>query len=126
MAICSNCGQQSSRVRSRWTDKGIQLPDECPQCSPSTFDKFSNPSDKKIWMGYEAHPNEYVRSADGGYDRKPEYRSEQEQRLALPTEDEAEMQAQAEAHKRATRRTEPMSSSEISAALNKARELLQA
>src|SRR2546430_15881424 len=99
MAVCSNCGSSGPRVRSRWTEKGVQLPDECPSCSPSSFEKFTAPSDKKIWMGYEAHPNEYtkVHAEDGGviYNRKPEYRAEQEQKLALPATDEAEAQRRA-------------------------------
>jgi len=77
-------------------------------------------------MGYEAHPNEYVQSEDGGFDRKPEYRAEQEAKLALPAADDAEAQARAEQAKRSTRRTEPMTASETLAALGKARVLAQA
>lgn len=108
-------------MRSRWTDKGVQLPDECPQCTPQAFEKFSNPSDQKIWMGYEAHPNEYVPSPNGGFDRKPEYRAEQEARLAAETEDEREARAKAEADKRATRRSRPMDEAELHSALAKAK-----
>lgn len=111
-------------MRSRWDDKGNRLPDECPACSPGNFEKFSAPSDKKIWMGYEAHPNEYVRSEDGGYDRKPEYRAEQEAQLASETADEREARLAAEAKKRATRRTRPMDALELAAAVRKAEELV--
>lgn len=97
--------------------------DECPSCAPESFEKFSNPSDKKIWMGYEAHPNEYVKAADGGYDRKPEYQAEQEERLRQPSEEEREKQARAVAKKRAERRTTPMDRVELQAALQKAEEL---
>lgn len=119
MAICGNCGAQGSRVRSRW-EKGIQLPDECPSCAPQSFEKFTAPSDKKIWMGYEAHPNEYVKAPDGGYDRKPEYRFEQEDKLRQPCSDDVEAQEKAVANKRNTRRTASMDSVELLHALRKA------
>ena len=120
MAVCGNCGSESARVRSRWGEKGVQLADECPSCAPAQFEKFTAPSDKKIWMGYEAHPNEYVQSADGGFDRKPEYRAEQEQRLTQETEDERIARERAEANKRATRRTDPMTPDETLQAIRKA------
>ena len=96
------------------------MPDECPGCAPESFEKFTSPSDKKIWMGYEVHPNEYVRSADGGYDRKPEYRSEQESRLCAETEEERIARVNAESKKRKTRRTREMDDSEFLAAVKKA------
>lgn len=127
MAICGTCGSDTKHIRSRWNEDG-RLPDECPNCSPESFDgKFTVPSDKKIWMGYEAHPNEYVKvhHEDGGveYIRKKEYRAEQEQKLAEATAEEKEAQAKAVAHKRATRRTTPMDSAELSAALAKAQQI---
>lgn len=127
MAVCGNCGAHSPRVRSRWNDKGVQMADECPSCAPASFEgKFTAPSDRKIWMGYEAHPNEYERAADGGYDRKPEYRAEQEQRLSAETEEERDNRERAEAHKRATRRTDPMTESELFSAIAKARDIADA
>jgi hypothetical protein len=116
MAICA-CGAEGTRIRSRWNGKGERLPDECPKCHPESFEKFTAPSDKKIWMGYEAHPNEYVKSADGGYDRKPEYRAEQEQRLRSETEDERTARLAAEEKKRSERRKEPMDSVELAQAI---------
>lgn len=124
MATCTNCGSSGPRVRSRWTEKGLQLPDECPSCSPDSFEKFTAPSDKKIWMGFEAHPEEYQKqyNEDGGvtYVRKPEYQAEQEQRLCESTEEERTQQERAIANKRATRRTLPMDAAEMAAALGKA------
>jgi hypothetical protein len=113
-------------VRSRWNDKGVALPDECPSCAPGSFEKFTAPSDKKIWMGYEAHPNEYEKRYDKDgliYERKPEYRAEQEQKLAQQTADERDAQQRAVAEKRATRRTDRMDSVELAAALRKAEEI---
>jgi hypothetical protein len=123
MAKCSNCGFEGTRVRSRWTEKGAQLPDECPNCSQGSFEKFTAPSDKKIWLGYEAHPNEYVKAGDGGFDRKPEYRAEQEQKLQQETEEERDARLKAEAKKRRERRTEPMTPAEHSAAMRRAEEI---
>lgn len=78
------------------------------------------PSDKKIWMGYEAHPNEYVKAEDGGWDRKPEYRAEQEQQLAEQTAEEREAHERAVAEKRKNRRTLPMDAGELAQAMHKA------
>lgn len=123
MATCSNCGTEGNRVRSRWNEKNEQLPDECPHCAPASFEKFTDPSDKKIWMGYEVHPNEYVRAEDGGFDRKPEYRIEQEQKLMQPTAEEQEAQSRAVRKKRANRRIEPLDPIELQAALRKAEQI---
>lgn len=123
MAVCNTCGAEGARIRSRWTDKGTALPDECPSCAPQSFEKFTAPSDKKIWMGYEAHPNEYVSSEDGGFDRKPEYRAEQEEKLKRETEDEKALRLRAEAQKRATRRMLPMDAAELASAMRKAEEI---
>lgn len=125
MAICSNCKAEGPRVRSRWTEDG-QLPDECPNCAPSSFEKVTDPSDKKIWMGFEAHPNEYDKRYDTlgpFYVRKPEYRAEQEERLRNMTEDEKAAQERAIAKKRAERRTTPMDAVEEAAALRRAEEI---
>ncbi len=121
MAVCSNCKSESPRVRTHFAEDGQR--DECPNCAPETFEKFTAPSDKKIWMGYEAHPNEYVKAEDGGYDRKPEYRAEQEQQLSEATEEEKELQRRAEENKRKTRRTDPMTPAEHLAAIAKARQI---
>jgi hypothetical protein len=126
MALCSNCGSEGTRVRSRWNAEGVQLPDQCPICDPGSFEKFTAPSDKKIWMGFEANPNEYEKRYDANgvyYVRKPEYVAEQEQRLMQATEEELEKQQRAVAQKRATRRTTPMDSAEQAAALRKAEQI---
>lgn len=84
------------------------------------------PSDKKIWLGWEANPNQYEKRYDKDgiiYDRKPEYRAEQEQRLMSETEEEKIAREAAIAKKRAERRTTPMDSVEYHAALRKAEEI---
>lgn len=123
MDICSNCGAEGTRIRSRWDEKGNRLSDECPSCVPESFGKFTAPSDTKIWMGYEAHPNEYEKVYDSQgviYQRKPEFRAEQEQRLSRETEDEHTRRLVAETKKRSTRRTHLMDDEELAAATRKA------
>jgi len=123
MAVCSNCGAAGTRIKTIFPLDGSAPHDECPHCSPESFEKFTMPSDKKIWMGYEAHPNEYVKSEDGGYDRKPEYRAEQEEKLRQPSEEERAQQEKAIAEKRKHRRTHPMDAAELAQAMAKAEEL---
>ena len=77
-------------------------------------------------MGYEAHPEEYIKAEDGGYDRKPEYRAEQEARLQAESEEERMEREKAEAHKRAHRRTSAMDMGEMLSAVNKARQIADA
>jgi hypothetical protein len=122
MSVCSNCKQETTRLRTTWKEDGTCF-HQCPHCAPESFEKFTAPSDKKIWMGYEAHPNEYVKAEDGGYDRKPEYRSEQEQKLGEPTEEEKELQRRAEEKKRNERRITPMNEAELAAATRRAEEI---
>ena len=123
VAVCTNCNAETTRSRVIWSEDG-QKREECPNCAPASFEKFTAPSDKKIWMGYEAHPNEYVKAPDGGFDRKPEYRHEQEDKLKAETEEEKTLRLKAEANKRANRRMEPMTPEEYHAALRKAEELV--
>lgn len=125
MAICGNCKTETPRVRVRLGLHGESLPDQCPQCAPQEFEgKVTAPSDKKIWMGYEAHPNEYEKRYDKDgviMVRKSEYRHEQETRLALGATDEREAQEIAEHKKRLERRTDPMSADQHLAAIQKAK-----
>ncbi len=108
-----------------WHEDGPAT-EECPHCAPDSFGKVTDPSDKKPWMGWEAHPNEYEKRYDKDgliYERKPEYRAEQEQRLIEATEEERAAQERAIAKKRAERRTAPMNEIEKAAALRKAEEI---
>lgn len=75
-------------------------------------------------MGFEAHPNQYQKKYDSEgviYERKPEYRAEQEERLRGATDEEREAEARAIQKKRAERRTTEMTPAEQLAALAKAR-----
>lgn len=119
MATCGSCGAQSTRIRSRWKDS-IQLPDECPFCAPQTFEKHTDPSVKKIWIGPEYNPNAYEKRYDEDgiyYQAKPEFTAEQEAKACLSSEEREAIE-----RKRKTRRTEPLKpeSAEYERALNKA------
>ena len=117
MAICGNCGAQSARVRSRWTDKGVQLPDECPSCSPETMhDPFKSVRDGKIAMGWEYMPNMY-RKTDDGYVAKDELLADTEAQASKRSEDDIAIERNAIERKRATRRTKPLSQAELESCL---------
>jgi hypothetical protein len=122
MTTCSNCGAEVTRSRIIWDKDGNQR-EECVSCAPENFEKFTVPSDKKIWPGWEAHPEQYEKKYDKDgviYERKPEYRAEQEERLRNETEDEKTNRLAAEARKRRTRRTLPLDSIELAQAMRKA------
>lgn len=119
MATCGNCGAEGTRVRSRW-EGANQLPDECPACAPQSFEKLSDPSDKKIWIGPEYDPNAYEKRYDVDgvyYVPKPEHTHELEQKMcgvnSVAAQEERAAIAEAEARKRATRRTKPLTQSEL-------------
>src|SRR5689334_9206568 len=117
--ICSNCGVEVNRSRLIWDKDGNQR-EECPHCAPQNFEKVTDPSDKKIWMGFEVHPNEYEKKYDKDgliYERKPEYRAEQERQLSESTEEERLAQERAVEKKRKERRTAPLDGVELAAAL---------
>ena len=125
MAICGNCGAHGSRIRSRW-EKDVQLPDECPNCAPQSFEKQSDPSDKKLWIGPEVRPNDYEKryDLDGVYYMpKPEATAELEQQAcgknSVIAQEEREAQEKAAAQKRQTRRTRPMTPGEFQTAMER-------
>ena len=123
MAICGNCGAEGNRIRSRWA-KDTQLTDECPSCSPQSFEKQTDPSDKKLWIGPEVRPNDYEKryDLDGVYYMpKPEVTAELERKAcgrdSVAAQEEREQMARAAQKKRAQRRTTPLSQSELQRAL---------
>jgi hypothetical protein len=118
MAICGNCGAEGSRIRSRWI-RGVQIPDECPQCAPQDFEKQTDPSDKKIWIAPEVRPNDYTKVYDEDgpiYMPKPEVTAELEAKV-FDNSEEREKYEEALAKKRAERRTRPLSEVELMQAL---------
>lgn len=125
MAICGNCGTETSRLRTTIYEDGTR--DECPNCSPQTFEKVTAPSDKKIWIGPEYAPNDYEKRYDSEgvyYMPKPEVTAEREAKIFKDSESDGKYAAAIET-KRKHRRTQPMDELEIAAALNKVERLFK-
>jgi len=108
--LCANCGEETSRGKVTYDEKGEKVGERCPQCAPEEFDSpFRAPSDQKIYAGPDAMPNMYTRDAEGVYHAKDELIADTAaQWESGPTE-------RARAHKAATRRTEPLTPEEIEA-----------
>jgi hypothetical protein len=105
---CANCKAETTRLRVTFDRHGTALFERCPSCAPEDFrEPFRDPTDTRIYAGPEAMPNLYKRDRDGVYQAKDELIADT---AALwdggPT-------SRALAHKRATRRTEPMTQEEI-------------
>lgn len=122
MSLCA-CGAESKKIRQFW-DRGKLTREECPACAPQSFEKQTDPSAKKIWIGPEFAPNDYIKreDPDGGYryDLKPEAARELELQHTVNSQratDEREARERAMAAKRSTRRTNPMTSEEIEQAI---------
>jgi hypothetical protein len=66
VAICRACNAETLRIVTTVTKNG-EFVDQCPECSPETFvgEKVSDPSAKKMWMGWEVDPAHYKKTDDG-------------------------------------------------------------
>lgn len=121
MALCGNCGREEFRIRSVFTESG-EARDECPSCCPQSFDKRTDPSDKKIWIGPEYAPNDYEKRYDKDgvyYMPKPEVTAERERNLFVNTE-EKEQYARAVEKKRIEGRKHSLTPEEIQEAIKRA------
>lgn len=121
MAICGTCGNESARVRTVFAESG-ESRDQCPSCDPQTFEKFTAPSDKKIWIGPEVRPNDYEKKYDSEgvyYEPKPEATAELERNLFVSTE-EKEKYERALAKKRTENRQGALTPEQIAEALKRA------
>lgn len=122
MAVCGACGEQTSRLKTKF--KGESSVDCCPQCAPEEFtEKFTVPSDKRIWVGHEYMPNMYKKLDDGTYEAKDELRADTEAQVTKESEDDKLAYETAVEKKRSERRTRPMSEEEIRAAKHKVERL---
>lgn len=128
MAVCETCGNETARVRTSWTKEGVRLADECPSCAPQTFEKQTDPSNKKIWIGPEYAPNDYER-VNGELRMKPEAVADLEAsavgRKSVAYTEEQEAIERAKEQKRASRRTAPLDSIEQILALKRIDEILR-
>jgi hypothetical protein len=111
MAICGNCGAQSTRLRCRWSANGVQLPDECPHCTPQSFDKFKSVRDGQIAMAWEYDHKSY-QFKDGVPILTDEARQDLEDAATKRSDDEIKAYEMAVERKRQERRTKAMSESE--------------
>jgi hypothetical protein len=64
MAICGNCGAETSRLRTHFENpEGKALResrDSCPHCHPEEFvEQFLDPSERRFHLAHEVNPNEY-------------------------------------------------------------------
>ena len=110
MATCRGCGADALRTCARFGPDMQLLKEVCPACKPEVFQgvKVTAPSDKKIWDGYEVEPERYY-SRDG----ENVVRAKDELRQDVWDEFNRDPDEEARAKKRATRRTEPLSATEI-------------
>lgn len=117
MAVCRTCGAESNRTRTIFRSEPR---DECPNCAPDRFEKFSDPSTKKIWTGPEFAPNDYEWH-NGQLQMKPEAVAELEAKAcginSVRAQEEKAAEEKAIEHKRHHRRTAALTPEEIEAAL---------
>ena len=118
MAICGGCNQESLRVRADYIGSDL-VREYCIKCKPKEFAEqpVTDPSDKKIYVGWEAMPEKY-RIEDGVAHAKDELMQDTAD-LMNKTDEQVAIE-----HKRRTRRTEPMSPVEIKEAERWGREVL--
>jgi hypothetical protein len=109
MAICGNCKSETSRVRTKFTHG--QSVDECPHCAPLSFERQQNPSEKKIWMGWEYMPNMYKKKYDKDgliYEAKDELTQDTEDQIARGSKEDLELAERAIEKKRVEGRKAPL------------------
>lgn len=125
MAICGNCGAESTRLRTFIYEDATR--DECPACAPQSFEKITDPSDKKIWIGPETRPNDYEKRYDSDgvfYMPKPEATAELE-RKAFKEADYDEKYAAAVERKRKNRCMRNLTPLEVASAIAKANSMFE-
>lgn len=109
--VCRGCGARVARTLTTLDAKGRLLREECPSCKPELFaEPVRDPSDNKIYTGPQVFPHLYRPNAEGILEAKDELIQD-----TVSMWDKGPTQ-QAIDRKRATRRTEPLSATEIEAA----------
>lgn len=106
MAVCSNCGRESTRIRTTVHESrpGVfsHLTDECPGCAPGSFEPRWRT--ERGAMGWEAYPTMYrkITAPDGsvGYEAKDELRADTEARIARPCQEDEQAKEIALAERR--------------------------
>ena len=124
MTVC-RCGAETTRLHQTWEASKV-VDEYCPTCKPEAFERQQDPSEKKIWMGWEMDQAHYKREYDkDGPIMMPSdsVLQDLENAATKRPDGEAESEAKAIAKKRANRRTTPMDPTELSQALHVARTL---
>ena len=110
MQKCGNCGQEASRCRVTFDQKGDPVLERCQHCAPEEFDDpFRMPTDQRIYTGPEAYPNRYKRDRNDVFQATDELIADT---AALWDEGPT---ARAVKQKARTRRTDPLTPDEIAA-----------
>jgi len=116
MALCNGCGQQSTRIRTTMTDdRGRLLPEDqrkeiCQHCAPEQFSEPCDPFARYIEES-QARPYLYDTLPDGSKRLKESPTADVWAEMTRDQDEEA-LQRAIE-HKRRTRRTAPLSQTEI-------------
>lgn len=118
--ICGNCGAETTRFKVVFSQDGLVRSEACKTCQPELFERQSDPSDKKLWLGWEYDPRyEKSRDPDGQARMTPSDSVLQDLEDAAVKRPVGEVEAQAKAieRKRANRRTREMTEGELTEAL---------
>lgn len=127
MPLCRNCNTDSPFARTIFGETPAGDRDECPNCTPQSFDKFAAPSDKKIWIGPEYAPNDYEKRYDSEgvyYMPKPEVTAEREKNLFVDTEEKQKYERAVE-KKRREGRKDPLTPEEVAEAIKRAEAMVR-
>lgn len=122
MTVC-RCGAETNRLHQTW-EAGQVVEEYCPTCKPGAFERQQDPSEKKIWMGWEVDAAHYKREYDkDGPIMMPSDSVLQDLENAATKRPDGEPEAEQRAikRKRENRRTTPMDAVELSQALHVAK-----
>lgn len=118
MATCRGCGAEALRTSATYLN-GDLVGEVCSACRPDRFgEPVTDPSDKKIYTGYDAMPEKY--RIENGVAHAKDSLLQDTLDLMNRTDEQIAVE-----EKRRTRRTEPMTPEEIKAAEHWGREVLR-
>jgi hypothetical protein len=124
MASCRGCGVEARRTITSF-EGGEVKGEACPECRPDLFpdDPFLMPSDRKLYMGWEAYPEHY-KMKDNPEGGKIAVASDSMIADSVALMNKTDEQIAVD-QKRRTRRTEPLTSDEIKRAEHWGKEVLR-
>ena len=115
MSVCRGCGAEALRTCATFGPAMELVNEVCPACKPEQFQgvKVTDASDKKIWDGFEVEPHRY-----SSPDSENVVHASDELRQDVWDGFNRDPDEEARELKRRTRRTEPLSATEIETAKN--------